>query len=81
MAVGTSLFIIAMKSLLGFTGDIQAGMAIDWPFLLVFTASSVFGIFIGGWLAKYIHGARLKTGFGWFVLVMGIYMVVRETAF
>lgn len=80
-AVGTSLFIIAMKSLLGFTGDLQVGTAIDWPFLLVFTASSVSGIFIGGWLAKFIDGVRLKTAFGWFVLVMGIYMIVRETTY
>lgn len=80
-AVGTSLFIIAMKSLIGFTGDIQVGMTIDWPFLLAFTGSSIVGIFVGGWLTKYIHGARLKTAFGWFVLVMGIYMVARETIY
>lgn len=81
MAVGTSLFIIAMKSLIGFTGDIQSGMPIEWTFLLIFTAFSVSGIFIGGWLHKYIEGHRLKTGFGWFVLAMGIYMIVRETVF
>ena len=81
MAVGTSLFIIAMKSLLGFTGDIQAGMAVDWPFLLVFTSSSVAGIFIGIWLARFVHGTRLKSAFGWFVLVMGVYMILRETVF
>ncbi|HSI88588.1 MAG TPA: sulfite exporter TauE/SafE family protein [Pyrinomonadaceae bacterium] len=80
-AVGTSLVIIAMKSLLGFMGDIQAGTAIAWPFLLVFTASSVSGIFVGSYLTKYVDGYRLKKGFGWFVLVMGIYMVLRETMF
>lgn len=81
MAVGTSLFIIAMKSLIGFTGDIQIGTLIDWPFLLMFTGSSVIGIFIGSWLAHYVHGERLKKTFGWFVLVMGIYMILRETIF
>lgn len=81
MAVGTSLFIIAMKSLIGFTGDLQVGTAIDWPFLLGFTGSSIVGIFIGSWLVRYIHGSRLKTAFGWFVLVMGIYMILRETVF
>lgn len=80
-AVGTSLFIIAMKSLLGFTGDLQAGMPIDWPFLLAFTGASVSGIFVGSWLNNFIAGHRLKTAFGWFVLVMGIYMIVRETVF
>lgn len=81
MAVGTSLFIIAMKSLIGFTGDLQVGTAIDWPFLLGFTGSSIVGIFIGSWLVRYVHGARLKTAFGWFVLVMGIYMILREAVF
>lgn len=78
-AVGTSLLIIAMKSLIGFTGDIQAGTQMEWPFLLVFTASSVGGIFVGSYLTKFVDGYRLKKAFGWFVLVMGIYMIVRET--
>jgi uncharacterized membrane protein YfcA len=81
LAVGTSLFIIAMKSLIGFTGDIQAGMPIDWGFLLLFTTFSVAGIFIGSWLHRFIHGDRLKQGFGWFVLAMGIYMLIREIFF
>ncbi|HEX6278705.1 MAG TPA: sulfite exporter TauE/SafE family protein [Pyrinomonadaceae bacterium] len=80
-AVGTSLLIIAMKSLIGFTGDIQIGTAIDWPFLLMFTASSVIGIFAGSWLGHYVHGDKLKKAFGWFVLVMGVYMILRETIF
>jgi len=80
-AVGTSLLIIAMKSLIGFTGDIQVGTAIDWRFLLTFTSSSVIGIFIGSWMGHYVHGDKLKKAFGWFVLAMGIYMILRETFF
>lgn len=79
IAVGTSLFIIAMKSLIGFTGDIQAGMPIEWNFLILFTAFSVTGIFIGTWLNKFVDGQRLKRSFGWFVLVMGVYMIAKET--
>lgn len=81
LAVGTSLFIIAMKSLIGFTGDIQTGMPINWTFLLIFTGFSVGGIFVGTWLSKFVDGHRLKKGFGWFVLVMGIYMIIKETMF
>lgn len=81
LAVGTSLFIIAMKSLIGFTGDIQAGMPIEWSFLLLFTAFSIAGIFLGSWLHRFIHGERLKQAFGWFVLVMGIYMLIKEVFF
>jgi uncharacterized membrane protein YfcA len=78
LAVGTSLFIIAAKSLLGFTGDLQGTLAIDWNLLGIFTAASVAGIFAGIALSKRIPGARLKTGFGWFVLVMGIYIIIKE---
>lgn len=76
-AVATSLFIIAIKSLIGFLGDVK-NLEIDWTFLLSFTGLSVVGIFIGIWLNKYIDGKRLKKGFGWFVLIMGIYIIYKE---
>ncbi|MCH7409393.1 sulfite exporter TauE/SafE family protein [Belliella sp. DSM 111904] len=78
LAVGTSLFIIAAKSLLGFTGDLQRNEAIDWSLLGIFTLLSIIGIFIGIGLTKKIEGGKLKTAFGWFVLVMGIYILVKE---
>lgn len=80
-AVGTSLLIIAVKSLIGFTGDISAGVNIDWMFLLLISLFTVAGIFIGSSLAKKIPGEKLKPAFGWFVLVMGIYIMLRETVF
>lgn len=76
-AVATSLFIIAINSLIGFLGDIQ-NFEIDWPFLLVFTSISVVGIFIGIYLNKFIEGKKLKKIFGWFVLLMGIYILYKE---
>lgn len=79
-AVATSLMIIAVKSLIGFLGDVQ-NTPIDWTFLLIFTAISVAGIFIGLYLNKFIDGNKLKKGFGWFVLIMGIYIVLKETVF
>ena len=78
-AVATSLFIIAVKSLIGFVGDVQ-NLEIDWPFLLVFTGISVVGIFIGIWLNQFINGKKLKKAFGWFVLVMSIYILYKELA-
>jgi len=74
-AVATSLLIIAVKSLIGFLGDVQ-NLTIDWGFLLTFTGMSIVGIFIGIYLNKFINGKSLKKSFGWFVLVMGIYIVV-----
>jgi uncharacterized membrane protein YfcA len=76
-AVATSLLIIAIKSLIGFIGDVQ-NLEIEWNFLVSFTALSVVGIFIGIWLNKFIDGKKLKKGFGWFVLVMGIYIIFKE---
>ena len=78
LAVGTSLTIIASKSLIGFIGDIQAGQNIDWTFLISFTALSVLGVFIGGYLSNYISGAKLKKGFAWFVLLMAICIIIKE---
>jgi uncharacterized membrane protein YfcA len=79
LAVGTSLFIIAAKSLIGFIGDLQGSEVIDWTLLTGFTFSAVIGIIIGIMLSKKIPGAKLKVGFGWFVLVMGIYIIIKET--
>ena len=78
-AVGTSLLIIGIKSLLGFTGDISAGVNIDWMFLAIVSVFTIAGIYVGSTLAKKIHGDKLKPVFGWFVLVMGIYIMLRET--
>ncbi len=77
MAVGTSLLIIAAKSLIGFLGDLTT-QTIDWQLLLIFTALSIVGIFIGSALSKKINEEILKTGFGWFVLAMGIYIITKE---
>jgi hypothetical protein len=76
-AIGTSLLIIAMNSLIGFLGDI-GNYEMNWPFLLTIASIAVAGIFIGTYLGKKIPGAKLKKGFGWFVLIMGIYILVKE---
>ena len=80
MAVGTSLLIIAAKSLIGFMGDIS-NINVNWTFLLQFTSLSVIGIFIGSYFSKFIEGEKLKKSFGWFVLVMGIYIITKEIFF
>ncbi len=79
-AVGTSLLIIGGKSLLGFLGDLGQ-QTIDWPFLLLFSAFAIGGIFVGSALARRVSGEKLKPAFGWFVLAMGIYIIVKETLF
>ena len=76
-AVGTSLFIIAMNSLVGFIGDVQ-NLEIDWLFLLTFSAISVVGIFLGMYLTKYTNESQLKKIFAYFVLVMAATILLKE---
>ncbi|MES2411850.1 MAG: sulfite exporter TauE/SafE family protein [Bacteroidota bacterium] len=76
-AIGTSLLIITINSLIGFTGDIQ-NMIIDWPFLLTFTAVSVVGIFIGLYIQQFINEKQLKKIFGIFVLLMSLFILYKE---
>ncbi|MAT39236.1 MAG: permease [Ectothiorhodospiraceae bacterium] len=77
MAVGTSLLIIAAKSLLGFLGDLGQ-QNIDWSFLAGFTALTIAGIILGAYLARFVSGAKLKPAFGWFTLAMGVYIIGSE---
>lgn len=77
-AVGTSLVIIAAKSLIGFMGE-HSDTPVEWPLLLQVSAFAIGGIFVGMALSKRIDGAKLKPAFGWFVLIIGIYIIIKET--
>ena len=79
-AVGTSLLIIALNSLIGFTGDL-GHFTIDWKQLLLLTLIAISGIFAGGFLSGKIDGQKLKKAFGWFVLTMGSYILIKELFF
>jgi len=76
-AIGTSLLIIAAKSLIGFLGDLSH-TTMNWNLLLPVTALAVGGIFIGDRLSKKMQPQLLKKLFGWFVLVLGIYIILKE---
>jgi len=77
-AVGTSLLIIASKSLIGFIGDMKGTEVIDWKFLFIFSSIAIVGILAGSILSKKIAGEKLKPAFGWFVLIMGVYIILKE---
>ncbi len=78
VAVGTSLVIIAFKSLIGFfLGDAMT-LDIDWILLFTFTGASVVGIFIGSYLSNFIDGNKLKKGFGYFIFVMAVFIFYME---
>lgn len=76
-AVGTSLVIVTINSLIGFLGDVQT-LEIEWIFLLSFTFIAVLGIILGVFLSKYISGKRLKKSFGFFILIMAVYIIYKE---
>ena len=76
-AVGTSLLIIAAKSLFGFLGDVTE-YDMDWRLLAVVATIAMAGILAGNALSRRVDGDRLKKAFGWFVLLMGVYILIRE---
>lgn len=79
MAVGTSLLIIAAKSMLGFMGDLSH-YQLDWFLLSSVTSLAIVGMFLGNYLSRQINSDILKKGFGWFVLLMGLYILLKEFA-
>lgn len=79
-AIASSIFIISIKSIVGFVGDISH-TTIDWNFLIVIVLMATLGIIIGNYLNKKIDGAKLKKGFGWFVLIMAIVILMEQFFF
>ena len=77
-AVGTSLLIISANTLIGFIGDLTTSIEFDWNLLISFTLLALVGIVIGLKISNYIDGKKLKPIFGWFVLIMGIYIITKE---
>lgn len=77
VAIGTSLVIISLNSLIGFFSSIH-NATIDLRFLLSVSVIAVVGIIIGSYLSKKVDGKKLKPAFGWFILVMGIYIIIKE---
>lgn len=78
MAVGTSLVIITVKSLFGFLGDLSISREMDWSILIIFSIFAISGIYLGSYLSKFVPGKKLKPAFGWFVLIMSIYIMGKE---
>lgn len=79
VAVGTSLVVIAMKSLAGLAGYLST-VSLDWRLATAVTAAAVVGSLLGGRLAGRIPAARLRTAFGWFVVVMGVFVLAQQHA-
>ncbi|MFB7452959.1 sulfite exporter TauE/SafE family protein [Streptomyces sp. NPDC056194] len=77
IAVGTSLLVIAMKSFAGLAGHLS-GVTIDWGIALTVTVAAVVGSLIGARLAGRIPQDALRKAFGWFVVVMGVFVLAQQ---
>jgi len=77
-AIGTSLMIIAINSAVGFIGDLQTVSSIDWTLLINFTLLSVTGSLFGNKLAEKTDNNKLKQYFAWFVMAMGLFILIKE---
>lgn len=78
IAVGTSLSIIAVNSLIGFMGDLTHQTQTDWQLLLTLAAIAIVGLFIGMHFSKKISDKNLKKGFGYFILTMGLFILFDQ---
>lgn len=76
-AIGTSLAIVTINSIIGFLSDFGVH-EFNWEFLLVFSGFAIAGIVLGSYLSKFVSGTKLKPAFGWFILVMGAFIIVKE---
>ena len=77
-AIGTSLVIVTLKSLIGFFLGDSLLMPIDWSFLLPFTCFALFGVFIGNYLGNYFGNSKLRKLFGYFIFVMAGFIIYME---
>ena len=79
LAIGTSLLVIALKSLAGFLGYLSH-VSVDYFLAGVVTASAVVGSFFGSFWAHRLHARHLRKGFAWFVIAMAVYILARQRA-
>lgn len=77
VAVGTSLVVIAMKSFAGLAGYLTT-VQLDWGITLGVTAAAIAGTLAGSKLAGRIPEAALRKAFGWFVLLMGAFVLIQQ---
>jgi uncharacterized membrane protein YfcA len=77
-AVGASLLIISLKSLIGFTGDLQAGISLDWLLIGKLVAFTLVGMWIATKIANKVESSKLQKGFGLFTLAIAIFILFTE---
>jgi len=77
VAVGTSLVVIAMKSFAGFAGYLS-GVSVNWGLAGAVILAAIAGSILGARLAGRIPADVLRKAFGWFVVVMGVFVLAQQ---
>lgn len=76
-AIGTSLLIISFKSATGFIGYLNQ-VNINWNLMFTFTTVAIIGVIWGTSLSRKIQGAKLQQLFGYFLIVVAIFILVKR---
>ena len=76
--VGASLFIIALKSLIGFVGDLQAGIEIMLPMIPLMLVATFVGMFLSTHISSKLNGKALQKIFAFFTLIIAIVIISKE---
>lgn len=77
-AIATSIMVVSINSIAGFMAELsRPGIYLDWTFLLTFTAIAAAGLFTGLFLNRKMNADKLKRGFGFFVLGIGLFMLIK----
>jgi uncharacterized membrane protein YfcA len=76
-AIGTSLFIIALNSLIGFLGDVIT-IDPDWMLLFKLSSLALLGVWVGTYFNSKVPAKYLKKGFGFFVLILGSWIIYNQ---
>ncbi len=76
-AIGTSLLLVGVKSLIGFTGDLSH-TEMNWPFIRFISLMALSGFYLGNYLSGKVSGTGLKKAFGYFVMMMGTGILLKE---
>lgn len=77
-AIGTSLTVISINSLVGFNGDLANGIPMDWVLLSAFLSMTIIGVLVGTALGKRVDGSHLKKLFAIFLVILSVVIVLSE---
>jgi len=91
-AVATSLLVVAMKSFAGLAGyiftfggdsviSLNPATTFNWPVTLIVTGAAVVGALVGSAVVAKIHPDKLRKAFGYFVLVMAVFILSQQIGY